>query len=565
MEKYLLDLKNVLNELTSSDEFKKLTESVTTFTKQALIFADATRPLTQRVSALGSAFNSLSTPLKVATIGFAAAGAAIHSTLKYASEGKEMAGLVRASGLAADKFQALENASKHYGGSAQATAQSLSKLRTGLADIQKGGNGNGLADTLKAFNINSKGIQSTEQFLTVIAGRMETLKSETEKLDFGRALGLDDATIKTLSGGIETYTKNLKDASKYEAFSPKDLKRAEELEAILGDISSGLYTIGANLAQLLLPVLTPVFSAIKGIVDFFASNSEMIKLMIIEIAAVIGSVLIPMLVTAAPAAITAFAPFLIVGAIIAGIIAAFIGLNWAIAELWKWLTGTHPIIYELILHFQKCCRDVINAFILLREHIISIFTSIKDFILKMLPVVGAAVASFFTGLWNAIKTGFGKLVEFVKLVVAKIMEFIPDWLLNFIKNGGTVGLLFKVAGKGLKALKDASAANGIGFVPFDGYMAELHKGEAVLDKSEAGLWRGLIAGKEAINLTANVPIASVPQGAITSAYNAANTSNSITLGDITIQTQATDADGIANELVQSIKMAFNGLDTGVRA
>ena len=70
--------------------------------------------------------------------------------------------------LVADKFQALANASKRYGGSAESTAKSLTNLRTGLADIQKGGNGNGLADTLKAFNINSKGIQSTEQFLTVM-------------------------------------------------------------------------------------------------------------------------------------------------------------------------------------------------------------------------------------------------------------------------------------------------------------------------------------------------------------------------------------------------------------
>ena len=513
------------------------------FLKDLLTALDTSKSLSTRVLALGSAFNSLSTPLKVATIGFAAAGAAIHSTLKYASEGKEMAGLVRDSGLAVDKFQALANASKRYGGSAESTAKSLTNLRTGLADIQKGSSGNGLADTLKAFNINSKGIQSTEQFLTVIAGRMETLKSETEKLDFGRALGLDDATIKTLSGGIETYTKNLKDASKYEAFSPKDLKRAEEFEAILGDISSGLYTIGANLAQLLLPVLTPVFSAIKGIVDFFASNSEMIKLMIIEIAAVIGSVLIPMLVAAAPAAISAFAPFLLLGAIIAGIIAAFIGLNWIIGEFWAWLSGKESVFQDLFVSFETFKEGMISGF----------------------KQLGQNIVSFFTGLWNAIKTGFGKLVEVVKLVVTKILDFIPDWLLNFIKNGGTVGLLFKVAGKGIKALKDASAANGIGFVPFDGYMAELHKGEAVLDKSEAGLWRGLIAGKEAINLTANVPIASVPQGAITSAYNAANTSNSISFGDITIQTQATDADGIANELVQSIKMAFNGLDTGVRA
>lgn len=162
------------------------------FLKDLLTALDTSKSLSTRVLALGSALNSLPTPLKVATIGFAAAGAAIHSTLKYASEGKEMAGLVRDSGLAADKFQALANASKHYGGSAQATAQSLSRLRTGLADIQKGGNGNGLADTLKDFNILPEGIKSTDHFLTVIATRMGELKSETEKMDFGRALGLDD-------------------------------------------------------------------------------------------------------------------------------------------------------------------------------------------------------------------------------------------------------------------------------------------------------------------------------------------------------------------------------------
>ena len=181
MEKYLLDLKKVLKEFVSSDDFKKLGEGVTVLTKQSLVFADATRPLAQRVSALGSALNSLPTPLKVATIGFVAARAAIHSALEYASEGTEMAGLVRESGLAADKFQALANASKRYGGSAEATAKSLTNLRTGLADIKKGGNGNGLADTLKDFNILPEGIKSTDHFLTVIATRMGELKSETEK------------------------------------------------------------------------------------------------------------------------------------------------------------------------------------------------------------------------------------------------------------------------------------------------------------------------------------------------------------------------------------------------
>ena len=447
----------------------------------------------------------------------------------YAFNGEQMANFVRQSGLAADKFQALANASKRYGGSAESTAKSLTNLRTGLADIQKGGNGNGLADTLKAFNINPKGIQSTEQFLTVIAGRMETLKSETEKLDFGRALGLDDATIKALSGGIEAYTKNLKDASKYEAFSPEDMKRAEELEQALRDIGSGLVKIGSVISQLLLPVLVPVFKVIKGIVDFFASHAEAIKFAIIGIIGLLATSLIPGIALISGS----FAP----------IIAAIILISFLLEQLFAWISGKSTIFGDWLIDFETFKEGMISGF--------------KQLVQKGINLL--------TGLWNAIKTGFGKLVEFIRAVVAKVLEFIPDWLLNFIKDGGTIGLLFKVAGKGIKALKNAAAANGIGFVPFDGYMAELHKGEAVLDKSEAGLWRDLIAGKETINLTANVPIASVPQGAITNAYNAANTSNSITLGDITIQTQATDAEGIANDLVQSIKMAFNGLDTGVRA
>ena len=72
-------------------------------------------------------------------------------------------------------------------------------------------------------------------------------------------------------------------------------------------------------------------------------------------------------------------------------------------------------------------------------------------------------------------------------------------------------------------------------------------------------------GKEAIASTANIPLASIPQGAIAGAYSNSTTTKNFTIGDITIQTQATDAEGIANDLLQNIKMAFNGLDTGVRA
>jgi len=92
-----------------------------------------------------------------------------------------MSGLVRRTGLAADKFQTLANAAEHYGGTAAETSQIMANLRKNLEDLKKGGDGNGLKDTLDAFNINPAGIMSTDQALEVIAGRMETLKNDTHQ------------------------------------------------------------------------------------------------------------------------------------------------------------------------------------------------------------------------------------------------------------------------------------------------------------------------------------------------------------------------------------------------
>ena len=67
---------------------------------------------------------------------------------------------------------------------------------------------------------------------------------------------------------------------------------------------------------------------------------------------------------------------------------------------------------------------------------------------------------------------------------------------------------------------DGSHALGLGYVPFDGYVAELHRGEAVLTRSEAEAWRAL--GREfsddaraprapAVSVSANVAPVVVPR------------------------------------------------------
>ena len=41
---------------------------------------------------------------------------------------------------------------------------------------------------------------------------------------------------------------------------------------------------------------------------------------------------------------------------------------------------------------------------------------------------------------------------------------------------------------------DGSHANGLDYVPYDGYIAELHRGETVLNSTDASAWRGGSSG-----------------------------------------------------------------------
>ncbi len=118
---------------------------------------------------------------------------AVGFAIDYSADVAHMASMARQARLTIEKFQSLSSAAKQSGGSAENVAQSVSVLGDKLANLKKGGDGNGLKETLEAFEINPEGIKSTEQFLDVISAKMAMLATETEKVDFGRALVLPSA------------------------------------------------------------------------------------------------------------------------------------------------------------------------------------------------------------------------------------------------------------------------------------------------------------------------------------------------------------------------------------
>jgi len=83
---------------------------------------------------------------------------------------------------------------------------------------------------------------------------------------------------------------------------------------------------------------------------------------------------------------------------------------------------------------------------------------------------------------NGIAWGITKMVEAAK------------WLKNLITLGGRLKL-FPSSGNSENTKVDGSHANGLDNVPYDGYIAKVHKNEAILTANEAGQWRKIKQNK----------------------------------------------------------------------
>ncbi len=172
---------------------------------------------------------------------------------------------------------------------------------------------------------------------------------------------------------------------------------------------------------------------------------------------------------------------LAIGALVA--ISVALWKNWdavcnGIKAAWEWLKTTAVNIWNGIAGF----------FVELWDWISGIFTGavsqVVDFVVQTWNNIKAKTAE----IWNAVKEVFSKFWTSIKETftsgVNKIKE-LWEGLKNFLKNPikGVVKL-FKRTDEDGDGYIDGSHAGGLPNVPFDGYIAKLHKGERVLTAAE---------------------------------------------------------------------------------
>ena len=287
----------------------------------------------------------------------------------------------------------------------------------------------------------------------------------------------------------------------------------------IGTALWGIFTILNKIGIDKILIFLTILNVLSKIVQFVTVIIPIIKVVWIVISA-IGSA-----IAAVGGAVVA---------VVAAIVAVIAGVIYLVIKYWdeikafvkaipgflvEFFTGVWNVLSGVIGAIWQGIVDlfnwILNKITWLWDKIVGVFSTLWSVLTKIFSAIWDKVTGFFqglwesiTGLWDKVKTGFSErftamlnsfkdtiasIAEKIKGFFAKPFELMSDAIagakekaLDFARK--IPGMKYIIGEKEnigtAKATINGSHANGLNYVPFDGYIAELHKGERVLTKDE---------------------------------------------------------------------------------
>jgi hypothetical protein len=387
--------------------------------------------------------------------------------------------------------------------------------------------------------------------LPELADSFEGLTKQ-ESAGLGRKLGLDQGTIMLLQRGRREVEEQIRQQKELGTVTKEAAEIAGKFNDEYDNTAKVFRSIFTAVGSTILPVFTSILTGIRTVGGFLAKHSDFIVGLMIALGAAITIYALPPLVSMAVAVVTAFAPFLLMGAIIAGVAVAFALLY---DDVMNFIEGNDSLIGQILTEFP-IIGDIINGLI---DTVKELWGAVSWVFNSILSILQISVAGWGI-LWDTVSEGFASFVQgstglqtilgaitaafqMAGQAIGAVWDFLGERASSFLDIVRTIYNVVKlVAGGFTKTLDGVKASLGIG---------------------------GLPEGKDALATASTADINTQTSNTIANSSRSSSKTSNVTVGTVNVQTQATDAEGIAgaigDSMGQQIRQASSDLDDGVRA
>jgi hypothetical protein len=474
------------------------------------------------------------------------------------------------------------------GGTAEGFKASLGNLTQQFADIKAKGTSESLVffQQLGIELEDSEGkMKGVMDVLPELAEKFEGL-SKAESLGLGRKLGLDEGTIMTLQSGRRAVEDMVAKQKELGAVTAHQAKVSAEFNDAISQLSFTFRGLFLSIGESVLPAFQSLIQWGEKIVIFFKKHSDFITGLFIALGVAVAVYLTPPLMAAAAAALTAFAPFLLIGAIVASVIGVFALLY---DEITNFIEGNNSMIGEISKKWPivgEVAMGIVEALKFLWTWAKAVFGLLGDLIMdpanawdnftskvdKGIVDLRKAFPPFFD-LIDMIGEKFEDMGQFVADVFNAIVKIIMD---SIGAVSGAVESVKSFFGFEPEKKEEAPEEKGI---PKNQKTIEVQNQEPSTFMKLLGITQekkeqlipavqsAYQPAMQTMQAASSFPLNNITSSAITNSTTTNAKSTNVSVAKIEIKTQASDADGIAktigNRLHDEIKKATSGYDDGV--
>lgn len=420
------------------------------------------------------------------------------------------------------------------------------KVNEAFADSESGARKDFIEWGLAFRDTEGNALGATDAMIE-LAGSIEKV-SRAEGLARIKKLGIEDAaTIDLLLRGrtyVENYMKTQKEMG---VVTEEQAALTRDYYEALGGLGNQLTSVGNTMVTAFMPAIISGIDALSGIVSWITENQTLVEGFFIAVTTIVTARMIPAMWSLAAATLAALWPYLLMAAAVAAVGVAF---ALAYEDFRAWADGQPSVLGDLLGDYQTFVDSL--------QGLLGAFS--WDNFLKDLE----AIKTWWSDAFNL--DGFMMDVEAIKTAFSDL----GVWVINTLGAAvqGAIDLI-----KGIPAAVAAAAvaiplsvvsAGGGVVTPESAYTGGANPAAAA-DYLRNGQWAaptppGVTAGQGALS-----GAASAPQGLATPS-NVTQTST-VNVGGVTVNTQATDAAGVAaavkGELSNQLRGTAAAFDDGV--